>query len=147
MSTTERWVWFKMPEKSYYGHVAIYHRKGCDPLCIVTMVDPIPNKLADECYGSTFRARSIAEAARTFEKDMLADRKKYVGKDWTPSNAHLRLLWKSRERFRESALESIGHDRKDYGGSAAGGRTAPHRCSRSTCSESQRRRRRCSSSR
>lgn len=87
------WVWIEMPEKSYLGHVIV----DAAGLSDVVMVDPIPNKLDDECYGQFSKAKSVADAVKQFSADMMADREKYCGDAlWRPPRRTLSRLWRNR---------------------------------------------------
>lgn len=95
-----KWVWIPMPEKRYLGRVTISDT-GSD----IEMVDPIPNKLSDECYGEMTNAKTVDQAVRRFVAGMLQDRRKYVGdRNWCPSRETLRRLWKRRSERRAEIL-------------------------------------------
>lgn len=98
------WLWIRMPEKNYYAHVRVDERGYSN----VTMVDPVPNKLGDECYGELSHATSVDHAARKFADGMLRDREKYFGsKNWRPSREITKRLWKNRSRRLAEAKRKI----------------------------------------
>ena len=85
-----------MPEKSYRGRVTISNL-GSD----IEMVDPIPNRLNDECYGESTNAKTVSQAVRKFAQGMLQDRQKYFGdRNWRPDRETRRRLWKKRSERR-----------------------------------------------
>lgn len=93
------WAWIPMPEKKYFGYVEIKRSKTGARRCDIQMVDPIPNKLCDECYGFSSPAKSVDEAVEKFAEGMLDDRERYVlDRSWRPSRNVLKTHWKRRRR-------------------------------------------------
>ncbi len=93
------WVWVPMPEKKYFGYARIQKTASGRYELWIDMVDPIPNKLSDECYGGSHRARtnSLKKAVDLFAESMLDDRERYVGdRRWKPSRETMKRLWKMR---------------------------------------------------
>ncbi len=95
--TARRWVWVPMPEKRYRGRVTISNL-GSE----IEMIDPIPNRVMDECYGESTNAKTVDQAVRKFVTGMLQDRQKYLGdRRWRPDRETLRRLWKGRSERRK----------------------------------------------
>lgn len=92
------WVWITMPEKKYFGYVEIERFEYGEYGYNIQMVDPIPNKIGDECYGERGAADSIDEAVNKFVDGMLTDRERRIGdRSWKPKRSELKRLWKSRK--------------------------------------------------
>jgi hypothetical protein len=96
-----RWVWVPMPEKRYYGRATIRRDARGIHLSEIEMVDPIPNRLLDECYGELANAKTVVQAVRMFARGMIEDRTRYVSKDWRPSREKLQKLWRGRVQRRK----------------------------------------------
>lgn len=95
------WIWVPMPEKKYLGLASV----DADGWFRIEMVDPIPNRLDDECYGESSGAKTIKQGVARFVRGMLADRKKYFGDmNWRPSRRTLRKLWKGRAERRKDIM-------------------------------------------
>lgn len=102
--TVRQWVWVPMPEKSYRGRVTI-----SDFGTEIEMIDPIPNRFSDQCYGETTNAKTVSQAVRKFAQGMLQDRQKYFGdRGWRPDRETRRRLWKRRGERRQEIEKANG---------------------------------------
>lgn len=104
---TGAWVWIPMPEKHYYAYVETRKLSNDRIQYDISMVDPIPNRPVDECYGEAGSSDSI-RVIDEFVDAMLADRKRYFGdRNWRPDRSWLSHLWKIRKRRLHAIREHI----------------------------------------
>lgn len=94
-----KFVWIEMPEGRYLARVSWWPNELRRISYDIEMIDPVPNKLGDMCFGEmgSVKRRGVSMIVLHFIQNMIADRKKY---GWSGRRLLMSRSWRL-ERLQE----------------------------------------------